>query len=35
MTIAGIITMLLSCGIVWGLFIVCCSKLVQSDKKED
>ncbi len=35
MTIAGIITMLLSCGIVWGLFIVCCAKLVQSDKKED
>lgn len=35
MTIAGIITMLLSCGIVWTLFIVCCSKLVQSDKKED
>lgn len=35
MTLEGIITMLLSCGIVWGLFIVCCSKLVQSDKKED
>ena len=35
MTIAGIITMLLSCGIVWGLFIVCWTKLVQSDKKED
>ena len=35
MTIAGIITMLLSCGIVWGLFIVCCAKLVQNGKKED
>ena len=35
MTIAGIITMLLSIGIVWGLFIVCCTKLVQSDRKED
>ena len=35
MTIAGIITMVLSCGIVWGMFIVCCTKLVQSDKKED
>jgi hypothetical protein len=35
MTIAGIITMLLSCGLVWGLFIVCCTKLVQSDRKED
>ncbi len=35
MTIAGIITMVLSCGIVWGMFIVCCSKLVKSDKQED
>lgn len=35
MTIAGIITMVLSCGIVWGLFIVCCSKLIKSDKQED
>jgi hypothetical protein len=33
MTIAGIITMLLSIGIVWGLFIVCCTKLVKSDKE--
>lgn len=35
MTIAGIITMVLSCGIVWGLFVVCCSKLIKSDKQED
>jgi len=35
MTIAGIITMVLSCGIVWGLFIVCCTKLIKSDKQED
>ena len=35
MTIAGIITMVLSCGIVWGMFIVCCTKLVKSDKQED
>ena len=35
MTVAGIITMVLSCGIVWGMFIVCCSKLVKSDKQED
>lgn len=35
MTIAGIITMVLSCGIVWGMFIVCCAKLVKSDKQED
>lgn len=34
MTIAGIITMLLSIGIVWGLFIVCCTKLVKSDKED-
>lgn len=35
MTIAGIITMLLSIGIVWGLFIVCCTKLVKSDKENN
>jgi hypothetical protein len=35
MTVAGIITMVLSCGIVWGMFIVCCAKLVKSDKQED
>ncbi len=35
MTLAGIITMVLSCGIVWGLFIVCCAKLIKSDKQED
>ncbi len=33
MTLAGIITMLLSCGIVWGLFIICCARLVKSDKE--
>lgn len=32
MTIAGIITMLLSIGIVWGLFILCCLRLVKSDR---
>lgn len=32
MTIAGIITMLLSIGIVWALFIACCIRLVKSDK---
>ena len=35
MTIAGIITMLLSCGLAWGLFIVCCSRLIKSDKKDE
>lgn len=35
MTTAGIITMVLSCGIVWGLFIICCTKLIKSDKHED
>ena len=35
MTVAGIITMVLSCGIVWGMFMVCCAKLVKSDKQED
>lgn len=35
MTIAGIITMVLSCGIVWGLFIVCCARLIKSDKQDD
>ncbi len=34
MTIAGIITMLLSIGIVWTLFIVCCVRLVKSDKQD-
>ncbi len=34
MTIAGIITMLLSIGIVWTLFIVCCCRLVKSDKQD-
>ena len=33
MTIAGIITMLLSCGIAWGLFIICCTRLIKSDKE--
>lgn len=35
MTIAGIITMLLSIGIVWTLFISCCIRLVKSDKAEN
>lgn len=34
MTIAGIITMLLSIGSVWALFILCCIRLVQSDRNE-
>lgn len=34
MTIAGIITMLLSIGIVWVLFISCCVRLVKSDKAD-
>lgn len=35
MTIAGIITMLLSIGIVWTLFICCCIRLVKHDKADD
>lgn len=35
MTIAGIITMLLSIGIVWALFITCCVRLVKSDKADE
>lgn len=35
MTIAGIITMLLSIGIVWTLFISCCVRLVKSDKADE
>lgn len=35
MTIAGIITMLLSIGIVWALFIACCVRLVKSDKQDE
>ena len=35
MTVAGIIHLVLSCGIIWGMFIVCCAKLVKSDKQED
>lgn len=35
MTIAGIITMLLSIGIVWTLFIVCCIRLVKSDREKE
>ena len=34
MTIAGIITRLLSIGIVWALFIACCVRLVKSDKQD-
>jgi len=34
MTLAGIITMVLSCGIAWGLFIICCARLVKSDKED-
>lgn len=35
MTFAGIITMVLSCGIAWALFIICCIRLIKSDKKEN
>lgn len=34
MTIAGIITMILSISLVWGLFIFCCTKLIKADKKD-
>ena len=34
MTLAGIITMVLSIGFVWVLFIVCCRKLVKSRNGE-
>lgn len=34
MTLAGIITMVLSIGFVWTLFIVCCRKLVKSRTEE-
>lgn len=30
MTLAGIITMVLSIGFVWTLFIVCCRKLIKN-----
>ncbi len=34
MTLAGIITMVLSIGFVWTLFIVCCRRLVKSRNEE-
>lgn len=34
MTLAGIITMVLSIGFVWALFIVCCRRLVKSRNEE-
>ena len=34
MTLAGIITMVLSIGFVWTLFIVCSRKLVKSRTEE-
>lgn len=34
MTLSGIITMALSIGAVWTLFIVCCIRLIRKDKEE-
>ena len=34
MTLAGIITMVLSSGFVWILFIVCCRKLIKNRNEE-
>lgn len=34
MTLAGIITMVLSIGFVWTLFIVCCRKLIKNRNEE-
>lgn len=34
MTLAGIITMVLSIGFVWILFIVCCRKLIKNRNEE-
>lgn len=35
MTLAGIITMVLSIGFVWILFIVCCHKLIKSRSEDE
>lgn len=35
MTLSGIITMVLSIGAVWTLFIVCCARLIRKDRKEE
>ncbi len=35
MTLAGIITMVLSIGFAWTLFIICCRKLVKSRSEEE
>ncbi len=35
MTLAGIITMVLSIGFVWTLFIVCCRKLIKNRNEEE
>lgn len=34
MTLAGIITMILSIGAVWTLFAVCCIRLVNKDRED-
>lgn len=34
MTLSGIITMILSIGAVWTLFIVCCARLVRKDRED-
>lgn len=34
MTLSGIITMILSIGAVWTLFIVCCTRLVRKDRED-
>ncbi len=35
MTLSGIITMILSIGAVWTLFIVCCTRLVRKDREDE
>lgn len=35
MTLSGIITMALSIGAVWALFIICCIRLVRKDRGDD
>lgn len=35
MTLSGIITMVLSIGAVWTLFIVCCARLIRKDREEE
>lgn len=34
MTLSGIITMVLSIGAVWALFITCCIRLVRKDRED-